>query len=408
MKNKIITLCIIALFFGIIIFPTSEGFIKNDKYIQIFENKALKDILFDRYIKLMMKFAHKPSVSCCIIINDSVAWSKSYGLYDIKNNKLATTDTLYLTASVSKTVTATALMQLYEKGLFDLDDDVNNYLPFNLRNPNYPETPITFRMLLSHRSSLADDNLFQLCLSYIPGDPDVPDYPYPWLKEYLTPNGSAYSPNIWSNSKPGDKLLYANIGYSIIGYLVELLSGQPFDQYCKNHIFTPLEMYNSSFRLRDANISNLAVPYEYKNRKYLPHPHYGMHVIYPSASMRTSVEEYSHFIIAHMNGGKYKDVRILNETTIELMHTTYYPMDKNKWNYGLGWMIDKTLFGKEKISHGGGWPGVQTLVSIRPYKDIAIIIFTNCFDSELKSTLLEKMSFKQIKNVLLIKANMLI
>jgi len=408
MKNKIIALSIIVLFIGITISPASEGLTKKDKYSQIFENRALNDILFDRYIMLMMKFAHKPSLSCCIIINDSVAWSNSYGFYDIKNNKLATTDTLYLTASVSKTVTATALMQLYESGLFDLDDDVNKYLPFSLRNPNYPEMPITFRMLLSHRSSLADDNLFRICLSYIPGDPDIPDYPYPWLKEYLTPNGSAYSPTIWSNSPPGDKLLYANIGYSLIGYLVELLSGQPFDQYCKDHIFTPLEMYNTSFRLRDVNISNLAVPYEYKNRKYFPHPHYGMHVIYPSACMRTSVEEYSHFIIAHMNGGKYKDVRILNETTIELMRTAHYPLDKNKWNYGLGWIIDKTLSGKEKIGHSGGWPGVFTLVSMRPYKDIAIIIFTNCFDSELKSTLLERKSFKQIINALLIKANVLI
>jgi len=91
-------------------------------------------------------------------------------------------------------------MQLYEKGLFDLDEDVNNYLPFSLRNPHYPDSPITFRMLLSHRSSLAGDNKFWICLSYVPGDPDIPDYPYPWLKDYLTPNGSAYSPIVWSNS----------------------------------------------------------------------------------------------------------------------------------------------------------------------------------------------------------------
>jgi CubicO group peptidase (beta-lactamase class C family) len=407
MKNRIIAISIIALFIGIILNPVSIGLIKNEKYIQIFENNNLKEFLFDRFIILIMKFAHKPSVSCCIIINDSISWSKAYGFYDIKNNKLATTNTLYLTASISKTVTATALMQLYEQGFFNLDDDVNDFLPFKLRNPNYPDIPITFRMLLSHRSSLADDNLFQLCLSYIPGDPDIPDYPYPWLEEYLTPNGSAYSPNIWSNSRPGDKLYYANIGYSLIGYLVELISGKIFDQYCKDYIFTPLEMYNTSFRLKDTNISNLAVPYEYKNRKYIPHPHYGMHIIYPSASMRTSVEDYSHFIIAHMNRGKYKDVRILNQTTVELMHTAYYPKDNYKSNYGLGWIVDKTFFGKEKIGHSGGWPGVHTLVSMRLQNNIAIIIFTNCFDSELKSTLIEKISFKQIKNALLIKANLL-
>lgn len=407
MRKQVITFLIVFFFIGININPVSNGLIKNGKQTRIIENEGLNDFFFDRYIKMLMFFAHKPSISACIIINDTVVWSKAYGLYDIEKNKPAMTNTLYLTASVSKTVTATALMQLYEQGFFDLDDDVNNYLPFSLRNPNFPDIPITFRMLLSHRSSLADDNLYWLCLSYIPGDPDIPDYPYPWLKNYLTPNGSAYSPAVWSDTPPGEKLQYANIGYSLIGYLVELISGKPFDQYCKDHIFKPLEMYNTSFRLRDLNISNIAVPYEYKNRKYHPHPHYGMHVIYPSATMRTSVEEYSHFIIAHMNGGKYKNISILNETTVKLMHTPHYPTGLNRWNYGLGWIIKKKFFVIKEISHSGGWPGVHTLVTIRPDKNIAIIIFTNCLDSELHSTTMERLAFSLIKNALFHKANKL-
>jgi len=406
MKNKIIVIIIAALFIGISIIPVTEGVIRYDKKIQMSQNKELNEFIFDSYINLLMKFAHKPSVSSCIIINDNVVWSKAYGLYDIENNKPATQDTLYLMASISKTVTATALMQLYEQGMFDLDDDINNYLNFSIRNPNYPTTPITFRMLLSHRSSLAGDNSYWLCLSYIPGDPDVQGYPYPWLKEYLTPNGSAYSSRVWSDTAPGKKLHYANIGYSLIGYLVELISEQPFDQYCKEHIFTPLEMHNTSFRLRDFNISNIAIPYEYKNKKYLPHPHYGMHVIYPSATMRTSVEEYSHFIIAHMNGGVYNGTRILNESTVELMHTTHYP-STNNWNYGLGWIITTKFFGKKEIGHSGGWPGVHTEVIIKPEKDIAVIIFTNCLDSELHSTLIEGLAFTLIKNAFFHKANKL-
>jgi CubicO group peptidase (beta-lactamase class C family) len=243
-------------------------------------------------------------------------------------------------------------------------------------------------------------------LSYIPGDPDIPDYPYPWLKEYLLPNGSAYTPMVWSDKPPGEKMQYANIGYSLIGYLVEQISGQPFDQYCEDHIFTPLGMHNTSFRLKNLNISNIAVPYDYKKGRYLPHPHYGMHVIYPSATMRTSVEEYSHFIIAHMNGGKYKDVRILNETTVELMHTAHYPSN-NRWNYGLGWILKKTFLGKREIGHSGGWPGVHTLVTIRPDENQAVIIFTNCLDSELHSSLLERLSFMLIKTAIFNKASRL-
>jgi len=147
------------------------------------------DFFLHMYISFLLRLAHKPSLAAGIIRGNELVWSQAYGYYDIENQKAATSQTLYLQASVSKTVTATALMQLYEQGLFRLDDDVNMYLPFSLRNPNHPDVPITIEMILSHRSSLADDNLYWIALSYIPGDPDVEGFPYPWLMEYLTPGG---------------------------------------------------------------------------------------------------------------------------------------------------------------------------------------------------------------------------
>ena len=406
MNKKFTSFIILALFIGILFIPSYEASIKYENRVQLNEQEqATNEILFDRYIELLMKFAHKPSVSACIIKGETVVWSKGYGLYNIEKNKPAQPDTLYLSASISKTVTATALMQLYEQGLFDLDEDVNNYLPFSLRNPNYPDSPITFRMLLSHRSSLAGDNTFWVCLSYVPGDPDIPDYPYPWLKEYLTPNGSAYSPIVWSNNPPGETYAYANIGYAIIGYFVEIISGEKFDQYCKEHIFEPLEMYNTSFRLKDVNISNLAVPYEYKKRNYIPHPHYNMYVMYPAGSMRTSVEELSHFLIAHMNGGVWNGIRILNNTTVELMHKDHYTSNNEK--YGLGWSLGKNIFRKKEIGHSGGWPGVHTLMKYRPEDKTAVIVFTNSMSPTYDVTLLETLAFKIMFNLFFIKASML-
>ena len=361
------------------------------------------DVLFDCYVRILMRIAHKPSIAAGIIINDTLVWSKGYGLYDIEKNKQATSDTLYLQASVSKTVTATALMQLYDAGLVGLDDDVNTYLPFPLRNPNHPDIPITVRMLLSHRSSLADDNLYWLCLSYLPGDPDVPDWPDPWLREYLTPGGTGYSPNIWSTAKPGEEYYYANVGFSLIGYIIERLTGQSFNEYCKEHIFTPLQMYNTSFRLRDLDIGTIAVPYEYKNFNYHPHPHYGMYVIHPAASLRTSVKDYSHFIIAHMNGGVWNGVQILSQSAIEMMHKAWFSPE-DKYNYGLGWQIARKNFGKIEISHSGGWPGVHTWVVMEPDKDTGVILFSNCLDSELGATWMESSAFVMMKNLLFIKA----
>jgi CubicO group peptidase (beta-lactamase class C family) len=404
MKKKILSFIIICIFIGVTVSPAIIG--KNQsKLIIKTENikEDLIDLFFEIYIKTLMKVAHKPSIVACIIQDDIIVWSKGYGYYDLENQKPTNEDILYLQASVSKTVTATALMQLYEQGLFDLDDDINDYLPFEIRNPNHPDEPITIKMILSHRSSLADDNLYWIALSYLPGDPDIPDFPYPWLKDYLTPGGIGYSSTTWSNAKPGDRYYYANIGYSIIAYLVEILSNRNFNEYCKENIFEPLQMHNSGFRLRDHNISNIAVPYEFKNNKYFRHPHYGIHVLYPAITLRTSIEEYSHFIIAHMNEGVWNDIRILNSTTVELMHSAHFSPE-DKYNYGLGWTIENPTIGKKEYGHSGGYVGVLDLVTIIPDDDIAVIIFSNELDSELKSTRIEWKAVNSINNILFWRA----
>jgi len=408
MKKKMLAAILLFLFIGIALNPVTIGINLSTKQIITSEEikETLSDLFFDIYIKTLMKVAHKPSIAACIIHDDIIVWSKGYGYYDIENKKPTNEDILYLQASVSKTVTATALMQLYEQGLFELDDDINEYLPFELRNPNHPDDPITIKMVLSHRSSLADDNLYWIALSYLPGDPDVPDFPYPWLKEYLTPGGIGYSSTTWSNAKPGERYYYANIGYSIIAYLVEILSNKNFTEYCKENIFEPLHMYNSGFRLRDHNVSNIAVPYEFKNNKYFRHPHYGIHILYPAITLRTSIEEYSHFIIAHMNDGVWKDIRILNGTTVELMHTAHFSPE-DKYNYGLGWTILNPAIGKNEYGHSGGYVGVLDLVTIIPDDDIAVMIFSNELDSELKSTRIEWKAFDAINNILFWKANSL-
>lgn len=403
MKKQLISIIIIGLLLGV----TLANIITTNAYAGTLtqandQQQRLSDVILNTYIRALLRLAHKPSLAACIIHQDEVVWSNAYGYYDRENKKKATTETLYLQASVSKTITATALMQLYEQGLFDLDDDVNDYLPFDLRNPNHPEIPITIKMILSHRSSLADDNLHWIALSYIPGDPDVEGFPYPWLEEYLTPGGSAYSSTTWSLDKPGETYYYANIGFSIVAYLVELLSHQDFNLYCQQHIFKPLQMNSTGFRLRDVDIENTAVPYEFKNGGYFRHPHYGIHVLYPAITLRTSIEDYSHFIIAHMNGGVWNDVRILNQSTVEMMHTAHFS-PRDKYNYGLGWQITNKVFEKN-YGHSGGYVGALDLVTINPKDNTAVLLFSNALDSELHSTRMEWKAFSAINNALFHKA----
>lgn len=403
MKKQLIGIIIVSVLLGV----TLHGMITNKALAETTpppedHQQRITDFLLNTHIRILLRLAHKPSLAAGIIYENELVWSQAYGYYDREQKKKATTQTLYLQASVSKTITATALMQLYEQGLFDLDDDVNNYLPFSLRNPNHPDIPITIKMILSHRSSLADDNLYWICLSYLPGDPDVQGFPYPWLEEYLTPGGSAYSSTTWSMDKPGEKYYYANIGFSVVAYLVEILSHQDFNHYCQQHIFQPLQMNTTGFRLRDVDIEHVAVPYEYKNRGYFRHPHYGIHVLYPAITLRTSIEEYSHFIIAHMNGGVWNGIRILNQSTVDLMHTAHFsPSDK--YNYGLGWQITNKPFEKN-YGHSGGYVGALDLVTIDPADNIAVLLFSNALDSELQSTRREWKAFNAINTALFHKA----
>lgn len=403
MKKQLIGIIIVGVFLAVALHGmiVTKACAETTPYNQN-DHQGLFDVFLNSYIRIHLRRAHKPSLAACIIHDDEMVWSHAYGYYDRENKKKATTQTLYLQASVSKTITATALMQLYEQGLFDLDDDVNDYLPFSLRNPNHPDTPITIKMLLSHRSSLADDNLYWICLSYIPGDPDVDGFPYPWLAEYLTPGGSAYSSSTWSRDKPGETYYYANIGFSVVAYLVEILSHQDFNDYCQQHIFQPLQMNATGFRLRDVDIESVAVPYEFKNGGYFRHPHYGIHVLYPAITLRTSIEEYSHFIIAHMNGGVWNGIRILNQSTVEMMHSAHFsPSDK--YNYGLGWQITNKVFEKN-YGHSGGYVGALDLVTIDPKDNIAVLLFSNALDSELQSTRMEWKAFDAINTALFHKA----
>ena len=353
---------------------------------------------FDENITNLMKQGHMPSISACIIKNNSIVWSKGYGLYDIRNNKEATDQTVYLAASISKTVTATAIMQLWEQGLFDLDEDVNNYLPFNLRNPKYPDVNITFRMLLAHHSSLSGEDIGLFTFF------SLLRFPYEWLEEYLVPGGKIYNPRNWIDAPPGERHCYSSVGFEILGYLIELISGQPFDQYCDENIFQPLDMMNTSFHIDDYDKNDLAIPYVWSIIRYVPLPNYEDRN-YAAGGLRTSVVDLSHYLIAHMNGGLYKDTRVLEEETVELMHTLQY--SDNGYNYsgyGLGWRIfrDYGDDNSRRIGHTGAIPGTLTYMFYHTSSNIGIIFFTN---QHLLFRPIELFSWFSVVNMLDEKAN---
>jgi len=392
-KNKFLVIIIFILFTSpnFIIVNSSkkiESNIENNTLNQSFENQIIQNNFLDIKISLIMKFAKFPSISACIINKNEIIWSKGYGYYDIRNQKVPNSDTIFLIASITKTIVGTALMQLYEKGLFNLDEDVNNYLPFNLRNPNFPDEPITFRMLFSHTSSLNTNTRNEYYWMNFSGDPPFDFFPEPYLEEFLIPGGKYYHEDVWSEIyKPGEKAMYANIGFDLISYLVEIISKESFLTYCQKNIFNPLEMYNTSFNLSTLNIENVAKPYHYYQGEYYqinelsfllgnyaPEQPYWKIRCYPAGGLYTTINDLSHFLIAHMNKGIYKNFKILERETVELMHTI---QPDNSIKYGLAWMEYQITNKYSAMGHGGDIMGVDTWMLYMPSEEIGIIYFAN-------------------------------
>ena len=357
----------------------------------------------DRFIEAEMQAQKIPGLAACIVKSGKIAWSKGYGWADIKRRMAMDPErTIQNIGSISKTVTATAVMQLWEKGKFDLDDDINLYLPLPVRNPSHPDRLISFRSLLTHRSSIADSPAYGS--SYARGDPGI-DLAT-WIKGYFTIGGRYYvKEKNFHPWKPGEKYQYSNVGFGLLGFLVERLSGESFDAFTKGRIFDPLGMKESGWMLSGIPRESHAVPYvpviqgqvnedieAYKKLGilggdvegdaskvgYQPLCLYSF-PNYPDGAFRTSVNQLARFLTAYINQGVLGEVRILEADTVRLMLT---PQHATPAYQGLCW-VRLPREGHPHWFHNGSDPGIRTNMSFRPSDGVGAIVFINRSDVEL-------------------------
>jgi CubicO group peptidase (beta-lactamase class C family) len=302
------------------------------------------DPQIDDQIEEIMNQTHIKSSTVAVIRNNSIIWAKGYG----EQQRL---DLIYMMGSVAKTITGTAIFKLFEDGLLDLDDDVNDYLPFSLRHPNFTNIAITIRMLLTHysglnrTSSLYDYITMQEPLRDLGWENPYDGAQYPdWIGEHLTPTGSLYEPSAWSIYEPGTYRIYSNMGYTVLSYIIQLVSGKPIWDYLQEKIFDPLEMTSTGYNYTLFDESQLAIPYIYMfeldndttgNKAY---PHHNAEA-YGAGSIRSNIYDLARYLMIHMHGGISNGTRILNETTIKTMHQLRGPLLEpgDEWlNWG-GW-----------------------------------------------------------------------
>ena len=372
--------------------PEQRYFPHNDDPIQIpdYDFQGTLDYPdsaeVDSFILSTLETYHIPGVAASVAKGGRIVWTGSYGYAIIEQDVPVADTTLFMLASISKTFTGAALLQLWEAGLFDLDDDINDYLPFIVYNPNYPGSVITFRMLLTHTSSLRD-NWNVMYAVYVYGDSPIPLGEY--VEEYFTPGGEFYSASAnfytWA---PGTGWSYCNEAFALIGHLVETISGIPFDQYCEDSVFTPLGMHETSWFLANLDTNNVAMPYQWSGSAYVPQGYYG-YADYPAGQLRTSSIELARHLIAFLNKGWIDTTRILDSATVEEMTTIQYPGINS--SQGLVWFHNYTS-GRWVWRHGGGDAGVATLASCCFEESSAVVVLTNG-NSHIATDLITTMLF---------------
>ena len=356
-------------------------------YSQVSSGIDSVDVIFKNYLTEN----NIPGLIACIIQNGEIIWSNSYGYSDIEDKDTMNLDKIMMIASISKTITSTAIMQLWEKRLIDLNADINRYLPFAILNPNHLNDSITIAQLLTHTSSIKDAGM-TYSNSYSCGDPTMSLRE--WIFNYFDPKGLYYDEkeNFYSWS-PGNGYKYSNIGFGLLGYIVEEVSGIPFNEYCNNNIFKPLGMKNTGWFLHEIDTSRCVTPYVFvskdedwgewiyrlsknTNIKQLPSDdnfplcQFGYYN-YPDGSVRTCIKDLSKFLISFMNAGKLNDVKVLkNKTTKKILSLQ---LDDNEIQ-GLCWfkMDNHDIWGHSGYDHG-----TATQMYFSREFNIGIIIFQN-------------------------------
>lgn len=348
---------------------------QSDYPSSIFSNTSLN---IDSLINITMTTYHLPGLSACIVRDGEIIWTGAYGYADIQNSRSVTDSTLFCVASLSKTFVCTALMQLWENGLFEFDEDINNHLPFQVRNPNHPNNPITFRMLLTHTSSIRDR--MGLLNSLVSWGSDSPIPLDSFLVNYLVPGGAYWNNINYSSLAPQTSYDYSNVGAALLGYLVQSISNIPFEQYCQDSIFIPLGMNNTSWFLSHLDTNDIALPYYFSAGSYHSYGHYGF-PDYPDGQLRTSAVQYARHLIALMQKGQIEGVRILDSSTVELITTIQFP-SLNAQQALIWFIYPWTIpgFGSHTFcGHTGGYFGVNTAsdYTIEIDNHVGVIVFAN-------------------------------
>jgi len=311
-----------------------------------------------------------PSASVALIANDKVIWTGAYGYSNLWARTPATPNTVYLIGSTFKAMSTIALLQQMEQGKFKLDDRVNDYLTdFKIQGED-PQHPVTFRHLLTHTSGLpADFGAFPVWGDTVP----------PSLDDYLRKSLKVTKPPLTS-------VTYSNMAFTLVAYLVQKFSGVPYKQYIQEHIFTPLEMTSTAFEPRPDMEERLSIPYVVDEKTGSQMGTVRVKAsVWPAGIVYGTVLNQANWLIANLNGGAFKDKRIISEATLNQMLTRQYDQFKGTiediWGnetagFGLTWWT-QVRDGDRYLAHSGSVAGYTAFLLGNRDRKLGFAILTN-------------------------------
>jgi|GEM_PF-189684 len=302
-----------------------------------------------------------------IVKDGEIIANEGYGYADKERGMAVDPDaTVFRLASVSKTFTAVAVMQLAEQGKIDLSGDIRQYLPEDLAFENPFGKPVTVADLLTHRSGFA------------PSEPLVTDMVtdlsvYVSLEDYARERMPAVV------REPGSAYMYDNYAYLLLGLIVQHVSGQPFEDYMRDHVFEPLGMTMSGFELKGALLENVAVAYDAAGNPletyfYLPN-------VMPHGGMLSTAGDVARFMIAFLNGGKAPGGRVLSASSVEMMReyrSAIHPLlPDTTYGFEAPMQLPQTASSSRVIAKYGDLPGNSSMLLFIPDENVGVFLTYN-------------------------------
>lgn len=375
------------------------------------KDQLIDDMKLRKNIQSIMEKYKVIGFQAVSVYKDDIIWSTALGYRNIKTMDPVTERTMFRIASITKLFTSTAILKLVEQELVNLDEDISKYLGFQVRNPNFPDSKITIKHLLTHTSSLtSDENSNSIYAKFIKeGNSDLTLN----LSELLTIGGKYFTYKIWGNWKPGSptKWVYSNIAAIICGAIIEKVSGQRFDLFIKNNVFIPLKMKNVAFSYAGMKSEHeLANLYEIDTRtnvfnmtiedaehkvlnfntlnEYVTGTHGGL--FEPQGGLRTTAIELSKFLRALMLNGNSTQFKLLNEETSKLMKSVHWSREKvnhffSKMGLGIHISHDFLVNYEEMHGHAGEAFGLLSNLYWNEEKQFGIIFIMNGCEFSLEN-----------------------